>query len=136
MTVLAYHDYCDQIENRGGAQHNSKARTKIRHLEIPLGARVQVRFDDEQWYSGKVNSQRSARGNYHVIFDDGDKKVGISINLLVEMTVAMAILIDTVVRQCSGQGFQAKTYECSALILTMKNAVLPRFPLLRLTKPI
>ena len=62
--------------HKGMNQHtqNSKPKDKYYH-EVPLGSLVQVRFDDGRWYEGKVNSQRSARGNYHVIFDDGDKLV-------------------------------------------------------------
>jgi hypothetical protein len=43
--------------------------------ELAVGTKVQVLFDDGQWYSGKVTTKRSHKGKYEVIFDDGERVV-------------------------------------------------------------
>ena len=38
-----------------------------------VGTRVKVFFDDGRWYDGKVVSKRLAKGDYEVLFDDGER---------------------------------------------------------------
>jgi hypothetical protein len=44
-------------------------------VELAVGTRVEVYFDDDKWYSGRVTSKRDAKGQYEVFFDDGERQL-------------------------------------------------------------